>query len=188
MFACPFFRRASSTASLCGLLVASNAAWCARRAVARSSNLTISFYVAREGTAVKCQWLADQGSRLSQPQAASRQCCATAIEAKYTIAGQLFGVAMATKKKKKQKGRGKAKKAEQNQEVAKQMETPDKQMERLNIDDDTEVALLDEAFKLAAAEKEALEAAVAEQEERADKLAKNQSSGCYHGHVECRHR
>jgi len=31
---------------------------------------------------------------------------------------------MATKKKKK-KGRGKAKKAEQNQEAAKQMETPD---------------------------------------------------------------
>eukprot|EP00985_Skeletonema_marinoi_P013494 scaffold6708_cov153-Skeletonema_marinoi.AAC.5 len=84
---------------------------------------------------------------------------------------------MATKKKKK--GRGKAKKAEQNQEAAKQMETPDKQMERLNIDDDTEVALLDEAIKLAAAEKEALEAAVAEeQEERADKLAKNHSSGC----------
>jgi len=106
------------------------------------------------------------------------------IGADYTIAGQLFGVAMATKKKKKKKGRGKAKKAEQNQEAAKQMETPDKQMERLNIDDDTDDALLDEAIKLAAAEKEALEAAAAEQEERADKLAKNQSSGCYHGHVD----
>jgi len=57
-------------------------------------------------------------------------------------------------------------------------------MERLNIDDDTEVALLDEAIKLAAAEKEALEAAVAEQEERVDKLAKKHSSGCHHGHVD----
>ena len=77
--------------------------------------------------------------------------------------------------KKKKKGRGKAKKAEQNKEAAKEMETPDKQMERLNIDDDTEVALLDEAIKLVAAEKEALKAAIAEKEETAKK-----NQGCCH--------
>jgi hypothetical protein len=58
---------------------------------------------------------------------------------------------------KKKKGRGKAKKAakkaEEKQEAAanEQQGTPDGQMQQLTIDED---ALLEEAIKLAAAEKE----------------------------------
>jgi hypothetical protein len=54
---------------------------------------------------------------------------------------------------KKKKGRGKAKKAEEKQKAAanEQQETLDGQMQQLTIDED---ALLEEAIKLAAAEKE----------------------------------
>jgi len=57
-------------------------------------------------------------------------------------------------------------------------------MERLNIDDDTEVALLDEAIKLAAAEKEALESRAVE-EEKSFTIVTRQSRTiqCYHGYV-----
>eukprot|EP00985_Skeletonema_marinoi_P022518 scaffold14401_cov146-Skeletonema_marinoi.AAC.3 len=85
---------------------------------------------------------------------------------------------MASKKK---KGRGKAKKAEQKQEAAKQMETLDEQMGRLKIEDDSkdEDALLDEAIKLAAAEKENQVGKI---------FAKKHSNACYHGYVETKDR
>eukprot|EP00984_Skeletonema_dohrnii_P018782 scaffold8854_cov97-Skeletonema_dohrnii-CCMP3373.AAC.7 len=75
---------------------------------------------------------------------------------------------------KKKKGRGKAKKAEQKQEAATQQGTPDLQLERLKIEDNSkdEDALMDEAIKLAAAEKE----------DRIGKVfAKKHSNSCYHG-------
>eukprot|EP00984_Skeletonema_dohrnii_P031601 scaffold24269_cov142-Skeletonema_dohrnii-CCMP3373.AAC.6 len=84
-------------------------------------------------------------------------------------------------KKKKKSSRGKARKGSNSKkkEGQEQHGTLDKQMERLNIDDDTEVALLDEAIKLAAAEKEALESAIAEKE----KIAKSKNQSCCHGCV-----
>eukprot|EP00985_Skeletonema_marinoi_P003983 scaffold1742_cov150-Skeletonema_marinoi.AAC.2 len=83
-------------------------------------------------------------------------------------------------KKKKKSSRDKARKgsSRKKKEGQEKHGTPDKQMERLNIDDDTEVALLDEAIKLAAAEKEALKAAIAEKEKTAKK-----NQGCCHGCV-----
>jgi len=83
---------------------------------------------------------------------------------------------------KKKSSRIKARKGSKKEE---QQETPDTQMERLKIDDTEadEDALLEEAIKLAAAEKEALEAAVAE-EEKSKKLALKHGDGCDHGYVE----
>jgi len=91
---------------------------------------------------------------------------------------------MASKKKSRGKAKKMAKKAEQKQEAATQQGALDEQMERLKIERSDEAALLDEAIKLAAAEKEALDVVGAEQEERAGKLVKNQSNGCYHGYVD----
>ena len=90
-------------------------------------------------------------------------------------------------KKKKKSSRGKARKgsnSKKRNEGEEQHGTPDKQMERLNIDDDTEVALLDEAIKLATAEEEALESKAIE-EEKSSTIVTRQSRTiqCYHGYV-----
>ncbi len=85
---------------------------------------------------------------------------------------------MPSKKKKKSKGRGKAaKKADEQQRSL------DMQMERLKIDKDEdsqtnadEDALLEDAIKLAAAEKEALDAEAAEKED-------DQLKVCHHGNA-----
>ena len=84
---------------------------------------------------------------------------------------------MPSKKKKKSKGRGKAAK-----KVDEQQKSLDTQMERLKIDKDEdsqtnvdEDALLEEAIKLAAAEKDELDAASAEKEE------KELATACRHG-------
>ena len=83
-------------------------------------------------------------------------------------------------KKKKKSSRGKARKgSNSNNKKEEKHGTPGTPMERLNIDDDTEVALLDEAIKLAAAEKKAMKAAVAEKEE----IAKSKNQSCCHGCV-----
>ena len=78
---------------------------------------------------------------------------------------------------KKKKGRGKAKKAAKKAEE--QLGTLDTQMERLKIDEDStnadEDALLEEAIKLAAAEKEEMDAADAKKEEQLEVC-------CMHGY------
>jgi len=86
--------------------------------------------------------------------------------------------------KKKSKARKVAKKAKEQQGM------PDTKMQRLKIDVDDdensqadEDALLEEAIKLAAAEKEALEAAAAEKEETSKRLAQKHGNGCDHGYV-----
>jgi hypothetical protein len=59
-------------------------------------------------------------------------------------------------------------------------------MQGLKVGDDTEAnddALLEEAIKLAAAEKEEMDAAAAEQEEQSKKMAEKQGDGCDHGYV-----
>ena len=81
-------------------------------------------------------------------------------------------------KKKKKKDRGKTKKAAKK---AEEQGTLDTQMERLKIDQDSrthaeEDALLEEAIKLAAAEKEEMDATAAERKEDRTEL-------CYHGYV-----
>ena len=74
---------------------------------------------------------------------------------------------MASKKKKKSRGKGKkASKMFDGKKEGQQQGTLDAQMERLNIDEDSQTnadedALLEEAIKLAAAEKEALDAVAA---------------------------
>jgi hypothetical protein len=67
-----------------------------------------------------------------------------------------------------------------------QQGTPDTQMERLKIADDSQAdedALLEEAIKLAAAEKESLDAAAAEQKEQDKKVAAKHVNECKHGFV-----
>jgi hypothetical protein len=84
-------------------------------------------------------------------------------------------------KKNNNKARKGAKKAKEQQG------TPDTQMQRLKIDEDSsqadEDALLEKAIKLAAAEKEALEAATTEQDEQSKKSAATYDNGCDHGYV-----
>jgi hypothetical protein len=62
---------------------------------------------------------------------------------------------------------------------------PEAKMERLKIDDNShadEDAILEEAIKLAAAEKEALDAVVAKKEEQSKLLVKKKHcEACYHG-------
>jgi hypothetical protein len=79
--------------------------------------------------------------------------------------------------KKKSKARKGAKKAEGQQGA------PDTQRERLKIDQADEDALLEEAIKLAAAEKEALDAAAAQQKEQNEKEAAKHDNVCKHGYV-----
>ena len=83
---------------------------------------------------------------------------------------------MPSKKKKKSKGGGKA-----VRKVEKQGESLDTQMEQLKIDEDSQTnidedALLEEAIKLAVAEKEEMDAAAAEKEEEQLKV-------CHHGNA-----
>ena len=76
---------------------------------------------------------------------------------------------MPTKNNKSSSSRSKARKGAKKAEG--QQGTPDTQMERLKIEQANEDALLEEAIKLAAAEKEALDAAAAEQKEQNEKEA-----------------
>ncbi len=95
--------------------------------------------------------------------------------------------------KKKKKGGGKSKKTVKKlggKKVEQSQRTLDTQMERLKIDEDSqtnadEEALLEEAIKRAAAEKEALDAAATEREkdQTVRSLITNHSNGCYHGYV-----
>ena len=83
---------------------------------------------------------------------------------------------MPSKKNKNSKGRGKAAK-----KIEKQGESLDTQMEQMKIDEDSQTnmdedALLEEAIKLAAAEKEEMDAAAAEKEEEQLKV-------CHHGNA-----
>ena len=95
-------------------------------------------------------------------------------------------------KKKNSRG-GKARKGANNKKVEekkKEAETPDAQMQRLKIGGDDfqadEDAALEEAIKVAAAEKEALDAANAENEKAITKKATNliiRADQCHHGYV-----
>jgi hypothetical protein len=85
--------------------------------------------------------------------------------------------------KKKKSSRPKAARRGDKKEEG-QQGTPDTQMERLKIADDSQAdedAFLEEAIKLAAAEKEALDAAAAQQKEQNEK-AKHVNE-CQHGYV-----
>jgi hypothetical protein len=90
---------------------------------------------------------------------------------------------MPSKKKSKARKGGKKMKEEGQRQ---QQGAPEAQMERLKIADDSQAdedALLEEAIKLAAAEKEALDAAADEQKEQNEKIAENHGVVCFHGYV-----
>jgi hypothetical protein len=87
-------------------------------------------------------------------------------------------------KKKSSSSRNKARKG--GMKAEEQQETPDMQMERLKIDDNfqaDEDTLLEEAIKLAAAEKEELDAAAVEQKEQDKKVAAKHVNECQHGYI-----
>jgi hypothetical protein len=87
-------------------------------------------------------------------------------------------------KKKSKARKGVKKKEEEGQQQG--QGAPEAQMERLKIADDSQAdedVLLEKAIKLAAAEKEALDAAAAEQKEQKKKVAENHGVVCLHGYV-----
>ena len=96
-----------------------------------------------------------------------------------------------SKKKKKQSGRSKAKKAGSSKKKEEELGTLDEQMEQLKIaagensQADDEASLLEEAIKLAAAEKEALESSGAGEKEESTRKGKGMISRwqCNHGYV-----
>eukprot|EP00984_Skeletonema_dohrnii_P033957 scaffold32283_cov132-Skeletonema_dohrnii-CCMP3373.AAC.2 len=104
--------------------------------------------------------------------------CGSAVSLKYIV--------MPSKKK---TSRGRARKGRNNRkkknEGGEQQGPLDTQMERLNIGDDSESEALDEAIKLAAAEKEeALESRAAEEEKSFTmKTSQVSTMQCYHGFV-----
>eukprot|EP00984_Skeletonema_dohrnii_P006572 scaffold2353_cov93-Skeletonema_dohrnii-CCMP3373.AAC.3 len=90
---------------------------------------------------------------------------------------------------KKKSSRGRARKGRNNRkkknEGGEEQQGPlETQMERLNIGGDSEASFLDEAIKLAAAEKEALESrAVEEEKSFTIDIRQSHTIQCYHGYV-----